>query len=321
MFKKVKELRLLQTFSSRQYIDFGIGKEVIAFFKHKKALASEMSPLSSLFFALVLGLAFSGFSFSVADRHKILQRDPSEAFCPLNFDVLRKLVIKGVRRPAFRDIPTQCHYFLEGIRLILSEYLRTNGYFLPPPTTSKACWESYQSLIGKFFVGFDIQTSCGYHPEWISKGCKNITSKAEFESQTPESKLWAVKLYCNQYLENTSACELCTKTLLSLGDSYLHGPERANVSDCTEYPFMYAAAVVNKFRPTVATTAKCLFSMDFSLRASNMKLSSLVGQFGRRLQMEQHAGWHIYIMEPNQQSSTGVLRPVTYFWMRLLSQN
>lgn len=44
MFKKVKELRLLQTFSSRQYIDFGIGKEVIAFFKHKKALASKCPP-------------------------------------------------------------------------------------------------------------------------------------------------------------------------------------------------------------------------------------------------------------------------------------
>ena len=194
----------------------------------------------------------------------------------MNFDVLRKLVIKGVRRPAFRDIPAQCHYFLEGICLVRSEYLRTNGYFLPPPAASKACWESYQSLISKFFVGFDIQTSCGYHPEWISKGCKNIRSKAEFESLIPESKLRAVKLYCNQSLENTSACELCTKSLSSLGDSYLHGLERANVSDCTGYPFMYAAAVVNKFGTTDATTAKCLFSLDFSLRASNMKLHTIV---------------------------------------------
>nr|POE94024.1 putative lrr receptor-like serine/threonine-protein kinase rkf3 [Quercus suber] len=137
----------------------------------------------------------------------------------------------------------QCHYFLEGIRLVRSEYLRTNGYFLPPPTTSKACWESYQSLIGKFFVGFDIQTSCGYHPEWISKGCTNITSKAEFKSLMPESKLRAFKLYCNQSLKNTSACELCTKSLLSLGDSYLHGPERANVSVCTGYPFMACSTV------------------------------------------------------------------------------
>ncbi|KAK7827356.1 putative lrr receptor-like serine/threonine-protein kinase rkf3 [Quercus suber] len=157
----------------------------------------------------------------------------------------------------------QCHYFLEGIRLVRSEYLRTNGYFLPPPTTSKACWESYQSLIGKFFVGFDIQTSCGYHPEWISKGCTNITSKAEFKSLMPESKLRAFKLYCNQSLKNTSACELCTKSLLSLGDSYLHGPERANVSVCTGYPFMYAAAVVNKFGPTDATTAKACSTVWF----------------------------------------------------------
>ena len=148
MFKRVKELRLLQFFSSRQYIHFGIGKEGYCFLQTQKTVASEMSPLSSLFFALVLGLAFPGFSFSVADKYKILQRDHSEAFCPLNFDFLRKLVIKGARRPAFHDIPTQCHYFLEGIRLVPSEYLRTNGYFIPPPTASKACRESYQSLIG-----------------------------------------------------------------------------------------------------------------------------------------------------------------------------
>uniref|UniRef100_A0A7N2L492 SPARK domain-containing protein n=1 Tax=Quercus lobata TaxID=97700 RepID=A0A7N2L492_QUELO len=117
-------------------------------------------------------------SFSVADKYKILQTDPSEAFCPLNFDVLRKLVIKGAHRPAFRDIPTQRHYFLEGY-----------AWF-------------HLSI-------FELM-------EWISKGCTNITSKAEFESLIPESKFRAVKLYCNQSLENTSACELCTKSLLSL---------------------------------------------------------------------------------------------------------
>ena len=129
MFKKVKELRLLQTFSSRQYIHIGICKEGYCFLRAQKTVASKMSPLSSLFFALVLGLAFSGFGFSIADKHKILQRDPSEFFCPLNFDVLRKLVIKGVRRPAFRDIPTQCHYFLEGICLVRSDIFELMGTF------------------------------------------------------------------------------------------------------------------------------------------------------------------------------------------------
>ncbi len=204
-----------------------------------------MSPFLSLGFALV-GLAFSGFSFSVTDCHRILQRDTSEAYCPLKFHDLRKLVIQGGRRPAFRNIPTQCHYILEGIRLVCSEYLRTDGCFLPPSTTSKACWESYQSLIGNFLHGFDIQTACGYHPEWISKGCMNMTSKREFESLIPESKLQEVKLYCNQSLENSSACELCTKSLLSLGDSYLHGLESANVS------------------------------LDFALQASNTKQHTIV---------------------------------------------
>jgi hypothetical protein len=70
----------------------------------------------------------------------------------------------------------------------------------------------------------------------------NMTSKREFESLIPESKLQEVKLYCNQSLENSSACELCTKSLLSLGDSYLRGLESANVSDCAGYISIYVCS-------------------------------------------------------------------------------
>ena len=126
---------------------------------------------------------------------------------------------------AASQLPLSFGPMADGLRLsICHGLLKKLGIyrcFLPPSTTSKACWESYQSLIGNFLHGFDIQTACGYHPEWISKGCMNMTSKREFESLIPESKLQEVKLYCNQSLENSSACELCTKSLLSLGDSYL----------------------------------------------------------------------------------------------------
>lgn len=233
------------------------------------------SSFLSICFALALGLAYSGFRFSVADCRKILHReDPSEAFCPLNFHFLGDLLNEGAPGPVFLDMPRQCQYTLEAIRLVRSEYLRTNGRFLPPSTDSKACWESYMSLIGQHFRGFDIQTACGYHPEWISMGCKNITSRAEFESLIPVSKLQEIKRFCKQSLDNSSACELCTKSLSSVGESYLQGPDIGTVTDCSGYPFMYAAAMVNKFGNTA--TAKCLFSLEFSLRVSNTKRHAIV---------------------------------------------
>ncbi|XP_041020548.1 probable LRR receptor-like serine/threonine-protein kinase RKF3 [Juglans microcarpa x Juglans regia] len=240
-----------------------------------------MSPLLSICYALLLGLAISGFTFSSADCYKILHtgRRPFEDFCPLNFYFLRKLIAQGAPEPTFPNMPTKCHYILQGIRLVRSEYLRTDSSFLLPPNVSKACWQSYRSLVGEFFDGFDIQTACGYHPEWISRGCMNITSQAEFESLIPVPKLQEIERYCNQSLVSSSACEMCSKILSSLGDSYLHGPDNGNVSDCTGYPFMYAAAVVNELGPTDKTTAKCLFSFSLELplmQPSNIKRHILV---------------------------------------------
>lgn len=225
----------------------------------QKNLSFEMSSFLSICFALVLGLAYSGFSFSVAD-------DPSEAFCPLNFHFLGEMLTEAAPGHLFLDMPRQCHYILQGIRLVRSKYLQTDGQFLPPPTASKACWESYRRLIAHHFRGFDIQTTCGYHPEWISMGCKNITSQAEFESLIPKSKMQKINRYCNQSLVNSSACQLCTKSLSGL--------DIGIVSDCAGYPFMYAAALVNGFGKTA--TVKCLFSLEFSLRASNTRRHKII---------------------------------------------
>ena len=66
---------------------------------------------------------------------------------------------------------------------------------------------------------------------------------------------------CNQSLENNSPCALCTTSLSSLPTS---GVSVGNLSDCTGYPSIYAAAFSNMFGPSDPGTAKCLFSLDFT---------------------------------------------------------
>ncbi|KAJ9682125.1 hypothetical protein PVL29_018155 [Vitis rotundifolia] len=251
-----------------------------------------MSSFLSIVFALGLILGFSRVSLALENGYKISHRklvepDPS---CPLNFDVFRKMVVEGIPKPSFRDVPTQCYYVLEGLRVIRSEYLRTNGYFLPPSNTTKVCWESYGLLVSDLVSGFDIDLACGYHPEWVSGSCMNISSGSEFESLIPESKLQEVRCYCNQSLGNSTSCALCKENLASLQASYLGGSGIGNASDCAGYTFMYAAGWVNPYGPTDVGTAKCLFSLDFSphhkrnkrykILISGAVLGCVIGFFG-----------------------------------------
>ena len=155
--------------------------------------------------------------------------------------------------------------------------LRTNRYFVPPADTFQACWQSIRKVIHEVSGGLDIQSGCGYQAElWISKGCMNITSLAQFESKFPESKLQETKLYCKQSLDDDLVCDYCTKKLLSLGDRYLHGPRPENASDCPGYLFMYTAAVVNQFGPTDPGTAKCLFRLKYSMKSTSYRFHSAV---------------------------------------------
>ena len=251
-----------------------------------------MSSFLSIVFALGLILGFSRVSFALENGYKISHRklvEPGPS-CPLNFDVFRKMVVEGIPRPSFRDVPTQCNYVLEGIRVIRSEYLRTDGYFLPPSSTTKVCWESYRLLVSDLVSGFDIELACGYHPEWVSESCMNISSGSEFESSIPESKLQEVRCYCNQSLGNSTSCALCKENLASLQASYLGGSGIGNASDCAGYSFMYAAGWVNPYGPTDVATAKCLFSLDFSphhirnkrykILISGAVLGCVIGFFG-----------------------------------------
>ncbi|KAJ9180186.1 hypothetical protein P3X46_008462 [Hevea brasiliensis] len=236
-----------------------------------------MSLFPSTFFPLVLVLAFSNFCTSSAIRYKISNRNLTESSCPLNFDVLLQLAAEAQIRPALIDVPTQCLYIQKGILFVRSEYLRTNGYFVPPPDTYQACWESYRSLVGDFLHGFDIQSTCGYHPEWISDTYINITTQEQFESLFPRSELQELRLSCNQSLENGFVCQSCIHKLSSIQKLSLQGPETENASISSDYLFMYAAAFSNKLGPSDQATAKCLFRLEFSMQLnSNEKRLSLI---------------------------------------------
>ena len=70
--------------------------------------------------------------------------------------------------------------------------------------------------------------------------------------------------YCNQSLKHGSSCRSCRDRLSRLEEAYFRGPDIGNVSNCTGYPFICAAALVNPFGPTDLRTTQGLFLLDFS---------------------------------------------------------
>ncbi|XWS76463.1 hypothetical protein CRYUN_Cryun01aG0178400 [Craigia yunnanensis] len=181
----------------------------------------------------------------------------SSVSCPLNFPILRPL-LSNPNRPQF-NTSMECDYILQGLRLVLSDYLRRTGSFFPPLNSSDSCWQSYQSLV----PNFTIRSSCGFQTAWISQGCMNLTTRADFEALIPDTTLTDVASNCNQSLQG-SACASCTRSLANLRALYLTDNSIASVSDCTAYPFIYAAAIANYLGPTDEGTAFCLFSIGFS---------------------------------------------------------
>ncbi|KAL0533868.1 hypothetical protein IC582_028139 [Cucumis melo] len=177
--------------------------------------------------------------------------------CPLNFTVLRQF-----SQGSSISRSDECQYIRLGLRLVLSQYLKLTGSFLPPVNSSDSCWNSYQSIVNVSWPNFDIRSSCGFQTGWISQGCMNITTKSEFDRIVPKSALDGVVANCNQSLENGSPCASCTTRLAIVQASFLTGPSIGNVTDCPAYPSIYTAAFVNHFGPTDWGTAKCLFSLN-----------------------------------------------------------
>ncbi|KAL7243716.1 hypothetical protein ACSBR1_016021 [Camellia fascicularis] len=164
------------------------------------------------------------------------------------------------------------------LRLVQSDYLRTTNNFLPPIDSVESCWFSFQTLINDFFPNFnDIRKICSFQTSWIAEGCMNITNRDEFEGNVSKSALDDAVKACNQSLGNGSPCTSCTTNLSSLQPSNLNGRSIGNLSDCTAYPSIYAAAFINGFCPTDEGTANCLFGFDFSdLSNSNGRVRTIV---------------------------------------------
>ncbi|KAL8143119.1 hypothetical protein V2J09_016151 [Rumex salicifolius] len=227
-----------------------------------------MSPLlqkSALNLLLVLHFA------TATPRRQLAQNDAVQ--CPLNFTVLQTL-LHGSTPPQL-DVATECQYVRQGLRLVQSEFLRLTGRFLPPPNSSDSCWLAYQSLVDSYSPGFDIRSSCGFHTDWISHGCMNVTSISQYESIVPLSVRNGAVSVCNQSLEDNTPCAACTSTFAAQA-SYLTGPSIGNVSDCTAYPSIYTAAISNVYGPTDPGTAKCLFQLDFTDQGSGNHRLKLV---------------------------------------------
>ncbi|KAG7970635.1 hypothetical protein I3843_07G095200 [Carya illinoinensis] len=201
------------------------------------------------FFVVAMALAL------VLPSPTLPQQNNSDA-CPLDFGVLQVL-IQDSNHPKV-DPAIKCQYISQGLRLLQSRYLQRTNSFLPPLNSSDSCWSAYQALID------NLRSSCGFQTDWISRGCMNITTRAQFEDIVSPQTLDNVVTYCNQSLENSSPCASCTTSLSTLQASYLTGPSVDNVSDCTAYASIYAAAFANLYGPTDTGTAKCLFSLDYT---------------------------------------------------------
>ncbi|KAI4326484.1 hypothetical protein MLD38_031794 [Melastoma candidum] len=185
----------------------------------------------------------------------------SQAACPLNFTVLSDLIPPSAASQTGIDVPTECHYIQQGLRLVESDYLRRTGFFLPPLNSSTSCWNSYQSLINSLIPNFNILSSCGFNSSWISQGCVGIDTRKDFEDRVGNATISSLVSSCNQSLLSGSPCAVCYTSLSNL---HLNGTSIGNVSDCSTFPFVYAGAFANYLGPTDTGTAKCLFSLDFT---------------------------------------------------------
>ncbi|XP_030467003.1 probable LRR receptor-like serine/threonine-protein kinase RKF3 [Syzygium oleosum] len=226
--------------------------------------------LAFLFLVLVLNTSLSCVDSSGRTEYEVPKRELEAAdssaspSCPLNFDYLGKLINESSQPLLLLDVPTECGFMLQAIRLVRSEYLRTTGYFFPPPNSSEACWDAYQSIVNSKIAGFNVRSTCGFKTNLMSETCANVTTRSDFERIVSGTELSDVQKYCNQSLDDESACTLCTDGLTRVQGLYFGGPNNGNESDCYGYPFVYAAAYTDQFRPINAGDLKCLFSLNFS---------------------------------------------------------
>lgn len=191
----------------------------------------------------------------------------ASAQCPLNFKVLSNFTDAIFKPQLDNDITQKCQAVRQGLRLVLSEYLRTDGRFFPPANTSDSCWDSFQAQINSTGLVFDVLSSCGFDRASLSTGCLNITTREDFDAKVPADSRQSMEKACNQTLIG-SACTGCSATLSSSPTIYLRSNSSSNetsITECSAYPAIYTAAILNQYGPTDTNTAECLFFIDLSL--------------------------------------------------------
>lgn len=86
-----------------------------------------------------------------------------------------------------------------------------------------------------------------------------------------------VDVACNQSLSG-SACGPCITSVVNLQASSLGGEfgGGGNISDCSAYATIYAAAIANPYGPDNLDTAKCLFKIDLSTKRKSSNRRTIV---------------------------------------------
>ncbi|KAK8950602.1 putative LRR receptor-like serine/threonine-protein kinase RKF3 [Platanthera guangdongensis] len=173
----------------------------------------------------------------------------SSTTCPLDFSIAKPYISAAA---ASSSPPSDlCAFSLQILHLVESHYLLASNLFVPPSSSSSSCWSALSTAISPLSIS--LPSSCNFSALSISLPCMNISSRAAFSAALPSQALADLNSSCSRQL-TSSLCTACTTTINRVKTSYLPGPDISNVTDCADYPFIYAAAT-NRFGPGDSPTA------------------------------------------------------------------
>ncbi|PKU63461.1 putative LRR receptor-like serine/threonine-protein kinase RKF3 [Dendrobium catenatum] len=193
----------------------------------------------------------------------VLSQNSTPTRCPLDFSIAKPYVSAAASSPP-SDL---CGFSLQILHLVESHYLLTSNLFVPPSSSASSCWSDLSSLLSPFSIS--LPSSCNLSVPSISLPCMNLTSRAAFTALLPSHALTDLNSSCDRPLSSSSSCTSCTTTINRVKASYLVGPDVSNATDCSDYPFIYAAAAANRFGPSDSSTAYCLFLLQISSPSSS----------------------------------------------------
>ncbi|KAF1002449.1 hypothetical protein AG4045_018328 [Apium graveolens] len=217
--------------------------------------------MSMLMFVYFLLFLFGFLSVSLSQSNATVK-------CPLDFSIQSRLA-EASRHS--NDANMQCQLIRQGIGLVQSDYLRRTNSFLISDAFTEPCWQTVQSLFDKYPNHFDIRTVCGIQTHIFTQGCRNLTTRAQYEAKNSKFTLNSVVEACNQSLQIGEACATCTTSISALEPSYERGRNSDYNSDCIYYKCIYAAAFSNSFGPAYKHNVECLFALTFDRSESAKK--------------------------------------------------